>query len=274
MLILQPINQRLENLGRPVVRFVMLSVAIIAMVFEAIDDFRKETGHARRTIRSILGAQTYFTGWQAMPLITLLAIVTGSVIILNTGGGFNPFGSGTMTGQLLYLIVVKELGPLIVALVVIARSGTAVASELGNMKANREWDALKVMGINPLTYIIFPRLLAGIISIWALCFNFDVIAILGGYAMTYLLHTMPFGWFIDSVMQNITFAGLILVFVKNAVIAVVIFSVSCYQGITVKQSHHEVPQVTTKAVVISIVTVTLINFSFSAVALWWGGWKV
>lgn len=264
---------RLEGMGRPLVSFFVLAAQISSLVFEAIASFSKESAHARKTIRGIMGAQTYFTGWQAMPLISLLALVTGSVIILNTGGTVNPLGGGVMTGDLLYLIVVKELGPLIVALVVIARSGTAVASELGNMKANREWDALKVMGINPLTYIVFPRLLAGILSIIALGFYFDVIAILGGYLMTLLLHTLPLRWFLDAVIQNVSMQGLTLIVVKNVVIASVIFSVSCYQGLKVQNSHHEVPQVTTKAVVISIVSVTLINFGFTALSLWMGGLK-
>jgi len=267
---LQPITA-LENAGRPFVRWILFVVSVLGLVLESLHSFAKESRQARRAIGQILGAQIYFTGWQAMPIISLLALVTGSVIILNTGGSVNPFGGGSMTGELLYLIVVKELGPLIVGLVVIARSGTAVASELGNMKANREWDALKVLGINPLTYIVFPRLVAGVISIFALCFYFDIIAILGGYGMTSMLNTLPFGWFVDSVVQTVTMSGLALVVLKNAIVAVIIFSISCYQGLTVKQSHHEVPQVATKAVVLSIVSVTLVNFIFTAISIWAGG---
>lgn len=263
----------LQRLGRPLTEFVGLGISVFALVYEAVYCFTHETPNARRTIRTILGAQTYFTGWQAMPLISLLAVVTGSVVILNTGGGANPLSGGIMTGEILYLIVVKELAPLVVGLVVIARSGTAVASELGNMKANREWDALKVMGINPLTYIVFPRLIAGIISIISLTFFFDIIAVLGGYGVTFMLHTLPFGWFLDSVVQNVTFGGLVMVVLKNIVIAIVIFSLACYQGLLVKHSHHEVPQVATKAVVVSIVTVTLVNFGFTAFSIWWGGWQ-
>ena len=134
-----------------------------------------------RTILRVTAGQIYFTGWQAIPLISVLALACGGLVILQSGANLTLFGGSQMIGNLLVVIVVRELGPLMTALVVIARSGTAVASEVGNMRANREIEALESMGINPLIFIVFPRVLGGVISVVCLSFYFTLIALIGGF---------------------------------------------------------------------------------------------
>lgn len=218
-----------------------------------------------RTVFGVVSAQIYFTGWQAMPLITVLALATGGIIILQSSLQLSLLGGASMVGDLLVVIIVREVGPLITALIVIARSGTAVASEIGNMRVNREIEALEAMGINPLSYIVFPRILGGVISVLCLAFYFNAIALAGGYMVTRMIHDMPLSFYVDSLAQAIEMEDIGLFLLKNSFSGFFIFVVSCYQGFLVKQSSHEVPQVTTKAVVNSIIYVTTFNLAVTTV---------
>ena len=104
-----------------------------------------------RTIIGVVSAQIYFTGWQALPLISVLALASGSITILQSSSELSLLGGSEMIGNLLVVIMVREVGPLLTALVVVARSGSAVATEVGNMRANREIEALESIGINPMS---------------------------------------------------------------------------------------------------------------------------
>jgi phospholipid/cholesterol/gamma-HCH transport system permease protein len=217
-----------------------------------------------RTIFGVVSAQIYFTGWQALPLITILAISSGSIVILQSSAQLGLLGGVDMIGKLLVVIIVRELAPLITALVVVARSGTAVASEIGTMKVNREIEALEAMGIHPLSYVVFPRLVGGIISVLALCFYFNITAILGGFFLTRFLNDMSLTFFIDSLAQAMGAEDVFLFLSKNLFSGAIIFIICCYQGLSVKLSPHEVPQATTKAVVHSMIYVMVFNFSVTA----------
>src|SRR6202020_946151 len=92
------------------------------------------------------------------------SLASGSIVILQSSSNLSLLGGGDLLGDLMVAIIVREIAPLLTALIVIARSGTAVASEIGNMRVNREIEALESMGIHPLGFIVFPRLLGGMVS--------------------------------------------------------------------------------------------------------------
>ncbi len=217
-----------------------------------------------RTILSVISSQIYFTGFQALPLISVLSLATGGIVILQSSSNLHLFGGTQMIGNLLVVIIVRELGPLMTALVVIARSGTAVASEVGNMRANREIEALEAMGINPLSFIVFPRLVGGVISVVCLAFYFTVSALIGGFLITKLLNDLPMNFYLDSLANAIAFEDLWLFLLKNIFSGMIIFVVSCYQGLSVKKSPTEVPVATTQAVVNSIIYVVVFNLTVTS----------
>ncbi|MCB0394847.1 MAG: ABC transporter permease, partial [Bdellovibrionales bacterium] len=210
-------------------------------------------------------AQIYFTAWQAVPLISVLALGSGTLVIMQATSQLNVLGGTKMIGQLLVMIVIRELGPLLTALIVIARSGTAVASELGTMKINKETEALEALGIHPLSYIVFPRLLGGIISVLSLAVFFNFVAIMGGYLFSRVVLDIPFHFYFDSLSAALTLEDVGIFLLKNTFSGTIIFIVCCYQGLSVKQSPHEVPQVTMKAVVNSIIYVMTFNFAVTAI---------
>lgn len=257
----------LEQVGAYTIGTLEFWGRIALMVAASVRSAVVDRWHAMRATLRVIAAQTYFTGWQAMPLVFLLASVTGATLVFYTANQTSPLGGGDVGTTLLYLLVGRELGPLITGLVVIARSGSAVASEIGNMRANGEIEALRVMAIEPLSFVVFPRLVGGVVSVVCLVVYFDLIAFASAFVTENLLSNVPFTAFAMKLVQQLETEDVLLVVLKSLLTGFTIFSVSTYQGLQVQRSPHEVPQVTTRAVVVNIVTVTLINFVLTAVAL-------
>ena len=255
---------QIDSLGRFVTRNVEYTLRVLLMVYLSLRATLLDRAQGFRQIVGVISAQIYFTGWQALPLITVLALGTGGVLILQSLSNLSLIGGSQMVGNFLIVMILREAGPLFVALVVIARSGTAVASELGNMRANREIEALESMGINPLSFIVFPRVLGGVISVLCLAFYFNILALLGGFVLTKFVQDMPFAFYSDSLMTAFAKEDLWIFLLKNGFSGMIIFVVSCYQGLSVKKSPHEVPQVTTQAVVNSIIFVVVFNLMVTA----------
>jgi phospholipid/cholesterol/gamma-HCH transport system permease protein len=254
----------IDRMGRSVIGNLNYTAKLLLMVYLSVRATLVDQAQGLRTIFSVISAQIYFTGWQALPLISVLALASGGVVILQTSSNLTFFGGAGMIGNMLVVIIVRELGPLMTALVVIARSGTAVASEIGNMRANREIEALETMGINPLSYIVFPRIIGGIVSVVTLAFYYITIAILGGFFLTKLLQDLSLSFYLDSLLKAFAFEDLWLFLLKNIFSGMIIFGVCCYQGLSVKRSHTEVPVVTTQAVVDSIIYVVVFNVSVTS----------
>lgn len=255
---------RVDSLGRFITQNVEYTARVLLMVYLSLRATILDQAQGLRTIISVVAAQVYFTGWQALPLITTLALTTGSIFILQGFGNLTLLGGSEMIGNFLVAALSREAGPLLTALVVIARSGTAVASEVGNMRANREIEALESLGINPLSFIVFPRVVGGVISVLCLAFYFNVIALLGGFFLTRFLHDIPFSFYADSLTRAFAKEDVAIFLLKNSFSGMIIFIVCCYQGLSVQKSSHEVPQVTTQAVVNSIIYVTVFNLSVTA----------
>ncbi len=254
-------NSALMGLGRRALAPLEYTLEVLLLIYLSFRAVIFDQAQGWRSVLSVVSAQIYFTGFQALPLISILALACGSIVIMQSSSHLSLLGGGAMIGDLMVAIVVRELAPLLTALMVIARSGTAVASEIGNMRVNREIEALEVMGIHPLSYVVFPRLLGGIVSVICLAVYFVIIATLGGYFIVNLLYGLPFAFYAESLARAFTSADISLFLLKNAFSGAIIFVISCYQGFLVKQSPHEVPQVTTKAVVNSVIYVVLFNMT-------------
>lgn len=251
--------RQVDEWGRKITSVVVYTASVLEMIYLSFRAAFFDQSQGLRTIFGVISAQIYFTGWQALPLISVLALASGSVVIMQSTAQLNLLGGSEMIGNLLVVIIVREISPLLTALIVIARSGTAVASEIGNMRVNREIEALEVMGIHPLSYVVFPRLLGGIISVLCLAFYFILIALIGGFLVTRFVDSTPFSFYADSLARAIAAEDAVLFLLKNTFSGAIIFTVSCYQGLQVKLGPHEVPQVTTKAVVNSVIYVVCFN---------------
>jgi phospholipid/cholesterol/gamma-HCH transport system permease protein len=254
----------IDIMGKKIVDNIEYTYRVLMMVYLSVRAAFVDQAQGLRTIFGVVSAQIYFTGWQAVPLISVIALASGAIVILQSSSNLSLLGGEQMLGNLLVVLIVRELGPFMTALVVIARSGTAVASEVGNMRANREIEALESMGINPLSFIVFPRILGGVISVVCLAFYFNVSALLGGFLLTRFLQDMPFSFYFDSLTNAIAFEDVWIFVLKNTFSGIIIFVVCCYQGLSVKRSPTEVPVVTTQAVMNSIIYVTVFNLVVTA----------
>lgn len=257
--VIRVFNSSLTSLGRRITSPIEYTLEVFLMIYLSLRAAFFDQAQGLRSVFAVVSAQIYFTGFQALPLISVLALASGSIVILQASTNLSLLGGASMLGDLMVAIVVRELAPLLTALIVIARSGTAVASEIGNMRVNKEIEALEAMGIHPLSYVVFPRLMGGVISVICLAIYYVLIAILGGYLVTSLLHQLTFSYYADSLARAFSSVDFGLFILKNTFSGVIIFMISCYQGFLVKQGPHEVPQVTTKAVVNSVIYVVAFN---------------
>jgi len=208
-------------------------------------------------VRAVLYRQIYFTGIEALKKVTIMGILIGIVIITQVSNivGFNP----VLIGRILVWTVVRELGPLFVAIIVIARSCTAIAAELGSMKVNREIDALNIMGIDPFAYLIMPRILGISASVFMLAFYFQLSAIAGGLIVSSFFTDILIYEQLKGIFSVLSIFQVSVSLIKSAIFGLLISTVSCYHGLRVQSSITEIPQVTTFAVMQSLFIVFIFD---------------
>jgi len=250
------------SLGSGGVNLANYILDLSALFWKSILSIFKLHPYTRKVIWSNTVKQILFTGVDGLFVISSVSALLGMVIIIQAYTLLPGLG-GDLVASLLVLVIVRELGPILTAFIIIGRSGTAVATEIGNMKVSHEIDALHSMGIDPIRFIVAPRLLGMIISMSLLGIYFDVVGILGGFVVAQLQINLPFDTFLQNMLQAIRIEDIYIGLVKNAFFGIAISIVSCYQGMQVRISITEVPQRTTKAVVGSIFFCFFFNIIFT-----------
>ncbi|MBV6492914.1 MAG: putative phospholipid ABC transporter permease protein MlaE [Turneriella sp.] len=210
------------------------------------------------TFIRVVTNQVRFTGLQALPMLSIIALSLGAVTIIEALVFLPKLGQNDFIGNLLRLVIIREIGPLITAIIVLARSGSAITAELCTQKMHREIDSLEMMGINPYLLIVLPRLFAGVISVMLLIIYFDVIAIVGGYLISLVVTSFPFSIFVDTLARSITMTDLISTFIKAVLMGIVIPLTCTYYGLK-PESLFQIPIYVSKAVIYSLFTVFLLN---------------
>jgi phospholipid/cholesterol/gamma-HCH transport system permease protein len=225
--------------------------------------------NARSLSRRQLTLQVRFTAVDAMPIISGLALLIGALVIAQAHAQAVRFGVSEALGQLLATIIVRELGPLFAAIIVVARSGTAIASELATSRVMGEVTALEALGVDPVQYLVLPRLAAAAISVALLALYFDFIAIMGGLAATSYLAHLPPGDYLESLRMGMSSLDIILVVVKGALFGVGTAAICCWAGLRAARTPAASPQSVTKGVVMAMVYVFSISAAFTVgQALW------
>lgn len=212
-----------------------------------------------RQIR-IIGAESLF-------LIVLIGGFTGMVLGLQGYNTLRRFGSDGALGTVVALVLVRELGPVLAALMIAARAGSAMAAELGSMQSTEQIDALTVMAINPVQYLVSPRVLAGVISFPLLTAIFDVIGIWGGYAVGVGLMGAPSGAYFNGIAANMSSHDIMTGVYKSLVFGVVVMWVCCYKGYHAERMATGVSRATTEAVVLSSVLILAWDYFMTSILL-------
>lgn len=241
-------------LGRRTLSFFSHAVGSLSLALEAV---LAVPALAQRPVRLVFYRQVYFTGVQALFVVATIGLVLGLAIITQVS---SLAGRTTdLTGRILVWVVVRELGPLFAAIIVIARSGTAVAAELASMKVNDEVRYLRALGIPPARYLVMPRIAGLTASLLALLFFFVGTAVLGGLALASVLFDLPFRAQLDNLAATLSFFDLSISFAKGLIFGPIIAAAACYHGLRVGTSITEVPQVATRAVIDAMILVVLVN---------------
>ncbi|PZO88963.1 MAG: ABC transporter permease [Micavibrio aeruginosavorus] len=205
------------------------------------------------------------TGFRALPIIGLLAILISMVISYQASMQLQKFGANIFTIDLTVISLLREMGVLVTAIMVAGRSGSAFAAEIGVMKLREEIDALKTMGMNPIEVLVLPRLIAMMLTLPILAFLADIIGLAGGAIISITLLDIPLDQYIDRVESVATSTMFFVGLIKAPVFAFIITIIGAYQGMNVSGSAESVGKLTTMAVVQSIFMVIMADAVFSIV---------
>ena len=162
-------------------------------------------------------------------------------------------------GSIIVVTVIRELGPLVTAFIVVGRSGSAIATELGIMSVTREVVALRLMGIPISRFVIMPRMVGMVLSMLCLTLYFDVVAVFGGYLVADAQLTIPLDAFAESVIRALSTTDVFMTAIKGLGFGSAVAAVCCYHGLAVRSSYTEVPQQTTRAMINSFVLCLLVD---------------
>jgi len=211
--------------------------------------------------------QTRIIGADSLFLIILIGGFTGMVLGLQGYNTLRRFGSDGALGTVVSLVLVRELGPVLAALMIAARAGSAMAAELGSMQSTEQIDALTVMAINPIQYLVSPRMLAGVISFPLLTSIFDVVGIYGGYMVGVGLMGAPSGAYFNGIAANMDSHDIMTGLYKALVFGVIVMWVCCYKGYHAERMATGVSRATTEAVVLSSVLILAFDYFLTSILL-------
>ena len=206
-------------------------------------------------------------GIRSLPVVLLTGAFTGMVFALQSYHGFHRFGAETLIGPAVSLSLCRELGPVLTALMVAGRTGSAMAAEIGTMKVTEQIDALETLATNPVKYLVVPRLLSGIIMLPILTVFAISIGMLGGYVVSvYLMGANP-TIYVKSSFDILYLEDITNGLIKAAFFGLVIALVGCYYGFYARGGAEGVGQATTKAVVVACMSILVLDFFLSKI-LW------
>lgn len=264
-----PILRRYSNwVGLLLLRFIQTIHGLGAFALITFGVTATKFEKASRVTHPLIVGQIYRAGLRLMPMVAFLALALGLVIIGQSVVLLSRVGATEHLGTIMVTVVVRELGPLVTALLVLARVGTAIVIELSTSRAMGEVEALEALGIDPIHYLVMPRVLGLAISIFSLTIYLIIIALCGGYLFAFIqdvpLHP---GKYFAQLAGSLVWQDFALLALKTFSFGVVIAIVTCYQGLANPVRLEEVSEVTTKAVVESVIACILLDAVFIVIYL-------
>jgi len=243
------------------------AMALCATLGGAVLSVRTPGVAAAKVVRRVLLNQIFYTGFQAVGLIGTIGVLLGATIVIQTQL-MVPSADSSLIGKVLIAVVLRELSPLITAIVVAGRSGTAIATELGNMKVSHELLALTSLGIDPPRFIVMPRLIAAIASVTLLMVYFAAVSLVGTAGVGLLLSNTSLAGLQSGLAAALTPYDLVLFLAKGAGLGTIVGWLCCHYGLEVKSSPTEVPQMASRAVVMSLLGCVAYNTLATALFYW------
>ena len=225
---------------------------------------------SKRVVHPLIFAQIWNAGVRLLPMISFIGAVLGLVVVGQTVSLLSRVGAQQYIGTVMVTVIVRELGPLLTALIVLARAGTANVVELGTMRAMGEIEALESVGIDPIHYLVMPRVIGLATAVFSLTTYLVLIAIAGGYLFAFLQNvplTLPV--YLEQLNNALRWEDFALFALKTTLFGVVIAVVNCYHGLARPLNVEEISQVTARAVVESVTACVLLDAFFLLAYLFW-----
>src|SRR6187200_1578238 len=207
--------------------------------------------------------QTWRIGWQAIPIMMLITFLIGAIIAQQGIFHFRKFGAESYVVDMVGILVLREIGVLIVAIMVAGRSGSACTAELGSMKMREEIDALSTMGLDPVEVLILPRIIALVVALPILAFLGSMTALYGGGLVAWFYGGMSPAIFLARLHEAVSVTHFEVGIIKAPFMALVIGIVACSEGLRVKGSAESLGKQTTTSVVKSIFLVIVLDGLFA-----------
>jgi phospholipid/cholesterol/gamma-HCH transport system permease protein len=233
---------------------------------EAVQDYSLLAG---RSLSNIFARPRYISdtllqadsiGVGSLPIVVLIGFFTGAVLALQTATTLQQFGSLSLTGQLVALSMVRELGPVLTGILVAGRNASGMASELGSMKVTEQIDAMRAMGVDPTKKLVTPRVMATVIMQFFLSIISDMMGLTGGFVVSYLLLGLDGKQYWTTAYQALRFGDVFMGLAKPVFFGFIIASIGCYYGMTAKGGTEGVGRATTQAVVAASVLIVVSDF--------------
>ena len=202
-------------------------------------------------------------GVHALPVVCLIAACTGLILALQAGAELRKFGALQFVINLVGVTITRELGPLMTAIVVIGRSGSAFSAEIGTMVVTEEVDALRAMALDPVEFLLVPKYLAMMVMMPCLTIAADTAGILGGGIFTYFTLDMGMNLYVRATFEVLLLRDIVSGLVKSIAFGTIIVHVGCFEGFLVQGGPEGVGRATTSAVVKSIFLIVLADLLFT-----------
>lgn len=204
-------------------------------------------------------------GYFSLPVVGLTAIFTGMVLALQSYTGFSRFEASSAIPTIVVLSMTRELGPVLAGLMVAGRVGASIAAELGTMRVTEQIDALSTLATDPLRYLVFPRLLAGLLMLPVLVLVADVIGVMGGYLVSVYKLGFSSEQYLRSTFQYLETQDVVSGLVKAAVFGLIVALMGCYQGYHSRGGAQGVGAATTRAVVTASILILVSNYAVTEI---------
>lgn len=209
-------------------------------------------------------------GYSAIPIVTLLSFLIGIVLAYQIGAQLQSYGANIYIVDLLGMSVLREFSPLLTAIIVAGRTGSAYTAQIGTMKLNEELDALKTFGLSPNQLIVLPKIIGLALALPLITVMSEVFALLGGMIMSKAMLDITFADFLKRFSTEIQLSTYVIGLIKTPIFAVLIASIGCFQGYRVTNSAESVGKQTTISVVQGIFMIIVADAAFSILYTWLG----
>jgi phospholipid/cholesterol/gamma-HCH transport system permease protein len=257
---IETIQAPLAHIGRIFMQFLASIGRLSLFTWRALAEGFRPPYYPRQIGRMMLDI-----GYYSLPVIGLTTIFTGGVLALQSYSGFSRFSAEGSIPIVVVLSITRELGPVLAGLMVAGRIGAAFAAEIGTMRVTEQIDALVTLSTNPNKYLIFPRILAGVLMLPCLVLIGDIIGVMGGYIVS--VHKLGFapGPYINNTWNYLEFYDVYSGLVKAAAFGFIISLMGCYHGYHSKGGAQGVGAATTNAVVSASILILLANYVLTEV---------